>query len=90
MFSHRPSSPVDSVAEQAAVLRRSGSAAARTLGDRLPLKQGDSWGMAENGISCLCWATMATENRRGNAMPSTRFWHSSSGPKPLSHFLAPL
>eukprot|EP00959_Pyramimonas_sp_CCMP1952_P380170 7964354-Pyramimonas_sp.AAC.1 len=87
MFSHRPSSPVDSVEEQAAVLRRSGSAAARTLGDRRSLKQGDSRGMAENIISYLCWATMATENRLGIAAPSTRFWHSSSGPKPLSHFL---
>eukprot|EP00959_Pyramimonas_sp_CCMP1952_P107231 2242131-Pyramimonas_sp.AAC.1 len=39
MFSHRPSSLVDLVEEQAAALRRSGSGAARDLGDRWPLKR---------------------------------------------------
>eukprot|EP00959_Pyramimonas_sp_CCMP1952_P178446 3730071-Pyramimonas_sp.AAC.1 len=33
---------------------------------------------------------MATENRLGIAMLSIRLWHSSSGPKPLSHFLVNL
>eukprot|EP00959_Pyramimonas_sp_CCMP1952_P113811 2379510-Pyramimonas_sp.AAC.1 len=46
--------------------------------------------MAEHIISDLRWATMATENRQGIAMPSTRLWRSSSGPKPLSHFLVRL
>eukprot|EP00959_Pyramimonas_sp_CCMP1952_P364718 7637704-Pyramimonas_sp.AAC.1 len=62
MFSHGTSSLVDSVARRAAVFRRSSSAAARNLADRPPLKQGGSWGMAENIISHLCWAIMATEN----------------------------
>eukprot|EP00959_Pyramimonas_sp_CCMP1952_P016592 351927-Pyramimonas_sp.AAC.1 len=33
---------------------------------------------------------MATENRQGIAMPSIQLWHSSSGPKRLSHFLVNL